>query len=362
MKRRPCFACPWDARSDQPHRILDPRLRRAARAGLLGEYAETLTTAALVAPLVAGRYPTLDPSRFAPATPADFCGVALSPRPGRDHEQIALLDELGLRQVLVRIPLGDTRVRDTHLALITALAPRPVLGVLVQDRALVCRPQRWLDACGELARALPRNVTALQIGQAVNRLKWGCASIGEALALNQAIPTLRAARSDLLVLGSSVIDFEPLATMRSLLNRGRFRLDGVAAQLYVDRRGGPAGRQWAWFDLPRKLRLLATLTALSPRSADRLWVTEVNWPLRGHKGWAPTSDTECVDEDAAAAHLRDYYRMAWHSGLVERVYWWQLVARGYGLVDDSAARWRRRPAFAALRAVAASLRRGALEL
>ncbi|MFW5698535.1 MAG: hypothetical protein ACOCYN_01655 [Planctomycetota bacterium] len=358
MKRRPCFAVPWDARSDQPHRILDPQVRRAARAGLIGEYAQTLATAALVAPLVAARYPTLDAARFAPATRADFCGVALSPRPGRDVEQIALLDELGLRQVLVRIPLGDPRARDAHLALIAALAPRPVLGVLVQDRTLVCRPQRWLSACEDLVSALPGNVTALQIAQAVNRLKWGCASIGEALALNAVIPTLRAVRSDLLILGSSVIDFEPLATARSLLNRHRFRLDGVAAQLYVDRRGGPEGRQWAWFDLPRKLRLLAAITALSPRSADRLWVTEVNWPLRGYTGWAPTSDTECVDEDAAGAHLRAYYRMAWNSGVVERVYWWQLVARGYGLVDDSAVRWRRRPAFTALRDVAAALRRG----
>ena len=37
------------------------------------------------------------------------------------------------------------------------------------------------------------------------------------------------------------------------------------------------------------------------------------------------------------------------SGLVERIYWWQLVAPGYGLVDNRGAEWRKRPGYFALR-------------
>jgi hypothetical protein len=41
--------------------------------------------------------------------------------------------------------------------------------------------------------------------------------------------------------------------------------------------------------------------------------------------------------------------LALGTGLVERVYWWQLVARGYGLVmPTESGELRRRPSFAAL--------------
>ena len=66
-----------------------------------------------------------------------------------------------------------------------------------------------------------------------------------------------------------------------------------------------------------------------------------------------------MDETAQADYLVRYYLLALGTGLVERVFWWQLVARGYGLVDpaapgDPAGRDdprgpRRRPAFFALK-------------
>jgi hypothetical protein len=38
------------------------------------------------------------------------------------------------------------------------------------------------------------------------------------------------------------------------------------------------------------------------------------------------------------------------TGLAERIFWWQLAAKGYGLIDPLAedGAWRRRPAYAAL--------------
>jgi hypothetical protein len=36
------------------------------------------------------------------------------------------------------------------------------------------------------------------------------------------------------------------------------------------------------------------------------------------------------------------------SGMVDRVYWWRLVAAPFGLVDDSGPEWRARPAYRAL--------------
>ncbi|HEV3074784.1 MAG TPA: hypothetical protein VHB47_10235, partial [Thermoanaerobaculia bacterium] len=57
-----------------------------------------------------------------------------------------------------------------------------------------------------------------------------------------------------------------------------------------------------------------------------------------------------VDEDTQADYLVRYYLLTLGTGLVERVFWWQLVARGYGLVDPGEApRGRCRPSFLALR-------------
>jgi hypothetical protein len=55
-----------------------------------------------------------------------------------------------------------------------------------------------------------------------------------------------------------------------------------------------------------------------------------------------------VDEDRQADYLARYYLLALGTGLLERVYWWQLAARGYGLLEPAGAALRRRPAFHAL--------------
>ena len=150
--------------------------------------------------------------------------------------------------------------------------------------------------------------------------------------------------------GSAVIDFEPLATLRSLVHRHPVRLDVVSALLYVDRRGPPEARQYGFFDTWRKLRTIAAALRLSSRAPRRLWLTEVNWPLAGHGPHAPTSGTEAVDEAAAAAYLERYLHRVAATGLAERVYVWQLVAQGYGLVDPRDG--RRRPAYDLLRRLA----------
>jgi hypothetical protein len=36
---------------------------------------------------------------------------------------------------------------------------------------------------------------------------------------------------------------------------------------------------------------------------------------------------------------------------VKRIYWWQLVAPGYGLIDSRGKKWRKRPAFFAVKAM-----------
>ena len=40
-----------------------------------------------------------------------------------------------------------------------------------------------------------------------------------------------------------------------------------------------------------------------------------------------------VDEQTQADFLSRYYLLMLASGMIERVYWWRLVARGYGLME-----------------------------
>jgi hypothetical protein len=161
-----------------------------------------------------------------------------------------------------------------------------------------------------------------------------------------------------------VIDFEYHVTAGVLnLRRPGFRFDAVSALLYVDRRGAPENRQ-AGLDTVDKVVLLKAIAETARNAPGRCWITEVNWPLR-EGPHSPAGRDVAVDEETQADHLVRYYLLTLGTGLVERVFWWQVVARGYGLVDpgdpDGPANPRRRPSFLALRTLVKELDGARLE-
>ena len=160
-----------------------------------------------------------------------------------------------------------------------------------------------------------------------------------------------------------MIDYEPHATAgwlewlgRSQRSRGGAAgpvFDRLASLLYVDRRGAPENRQ-AGLDTPGKLaRLLALAETAQPDAIQGQWVTEVNWPLQ-EGPHSPAGRDVAVDEERQAWYLMRYYLLALASGLCERVFWWQPIAKGYGLIDPTAGpssrgvELRRRLSFEAL--------------
>lgn len=345
------FDVEWDAQSDQPHRLKDRALRKRIRRGCWGDYVKTLLTTACTLPAWIARYALLKPGSMAVApSKQQMLGVAISPRVDDPDgtRQRGLVVELGASFVQIRIPVWQ---RDSFDELFTFIAAceLPVQVVVCQDRGSVCDHAQWRADIAAIYAGLPENVSWLQIGNAVNRLKWGCAHTGEYLDLLEiAYEEHQREPRTLQLQGSSIIDFEPAFTARSLFNARRFQLDATAALLYVDRRGAPQNTQYGVFNAARKMRTVAAAVARSKRTANRLWLTEVNWPLKDQGPWAPTSQNEAVTEDEAAQYLVDYCEIAWQSQLVERVVIWQLVARGYGLVDPAEKEWRKRPAFTAV--------------
>lgn len=138
---------------------------------------------------------------------------------------------------------------------------------------------------------------------------------------------------ELTLIGSGVIDFEYHYSVRTLFNFYRVHYDKFSSLLYVDRRGAPENTQMG-LDLSKKIKLLYAIMSLSDKTANKLIITESNWPRSNTAPYAPTSEKECVDEDDYAAFMVRYYLLALGTGMVESVYWHQLIAPGYGLIDN----------------------------
>ncbi len=98
------------------------------------------------------------------------------------------------------------------------------------------------------------------------------------------------------------------------------------------------------FALSDKIAWLSTMVWLSPKSKHSLHITETNYPVTGTAPYAPTSEHECVDEESYANFMLRYYLLAFASQQVDSLSWHQLIATGYGLIDNRDS-IRKRPAF-----------------
>jgi hypothetical protein len=197
-------------------------------------------------------------------------------------------------------------------------------------------------------------VEALEVGHAVNRVKWGVWAFEELRALYAPLRALRARYPALRFMGPAAIDFEYPAVFPALREwPSAVPLAALSHHLYVDRRGAPENPQSGFGPLEKFVLGRAVARAAG---VDRFVVSEVNWPLRGTGAHAPihapyfppwreAGDTGASELEYGSYLLR-YLCLALGSGMVERVYWWRLAAHGYGLVDDAApAALRVRPAY-----------------
>ena len=151
------------------------------------------------------------------------------------------------------------------------------------------------------------------------------------------------------LIGSSIIDFEYHFTIRTLFSAYKIHYDKFSSLLYVDRRGSPQNRQMGIFDLKNKIEFLDTLVRSSSKAENHIYLTEVNWPISGTAPYAPTSEKECVDEKVYTQYMLEYFDIAKKTGKIEKVFWHQLIAPGYGLADNRDGIIRKRDAFYAFK-------------
>jgi len=332
----------WDRYSDQPYPLRDKAYKRKMRRKHGWSMLPLLAVNLTVMPLALMAMPFLKRKRE--EEDLDFYGMGVTLDKG--DAQYALVEELGVKHLLIRMPLWEMDRVDEYVAFAKGFGKQQILLNILQDREHIEDHQLLERDMRTIFEKFGSFVHEYQIGNAVNRTKWGFFSMDEYLKWYGRIQALRDAQyPELKMIGSSVIDFEYHYTARTLFNRYKVYYDRFSALLYVDRRGTPKNTQYGFFDTRRKINLLYSLVRLSPKSSDTIYITEVNWPLQARAPYAPTSERECVSEETYAAYMEAYHDIARKSGKIARVYWHQLIAPGYGLVDDRGGKIRKMPAF-----------------
>jgi hypothetical protein len=336
----------WDGYSDQPKVIFDKAYKRRMRARYLPDYLKMAATSAVILPAAMAHMAVTQ--HTAPQhNLRDIVGMGVNLDKGR--AQFDLIEELGVQHVLIRVPLWDIDKLNAYKAFAKEFHKRgkTVLINVLQDREHIEDPallasdmQRVFDSFGELSHEY-------QIGNAINRVKWGFFAVEEYAKFFQTVQALRdKSYRNLQLLGPSVIDFEYHFTARALFNNFDIQFDRLSALLYVDRMGAPENKQYGVFDTKRKMQLLSSLAKISSKVRNKgIYITEVNWPLKGTAPYAPTSEKECVTQEAYAHYMLQYFQIAAQCQQLTRVYWHQLVAPGYGLVDSRSDSLRKMPAF-----------------
>ncbi len=320
----------WDYNSDQPYQLKDRSYKKAMRKNELASLITTIFTALVILPVAALLQPFI-PKRSISSD--DFFGMSINLDKAPQATK-ALVEELELTTLLIRFPLWEMARIEEYLDFVKTYQDRKIILNVMQDREHIDDLSLLKHDLRDVFDTFSPYVERFQVGSTINRAKWGFFSVNEYLRFYAVAYRLKTEQFQQIgLIGPSVIDFEYHFTVHALFNFFRLRYDALSALLYVDRRGAPENTQMG-FDLIKKVGLLDTLASLSPKTVRKLYITETNWPITNTAPYAPTSEYECVDEESYANFMVRYYLLAFASQKVDAVYWHQLIAPGYGLVDS----------------------------
>jgi len=355
MKEHPDY--PWDHHSDQPYIIRNKELKRKIYQLSWFQMTKAILVTALVFPIVFLLQLLRKKTSLATSNPGRCIGLSVhveTEAKGKttvSAEEIGqMLDDLGVRHVLMRIPLANIDQLEKYVSHLDLLkkSNREVIINLLQSRPLLDNPDDQQNALGKVLKALTGKVEYIQVGNAYNRKKWGFYHFREYNDFFQHVRTVsKQICPEIKLLGGSTIDFEPIHLIESLFHLRPTAYDGYATQLYVDRRGAPENKQLNLYNFLSKINFISLLHKLSFKSKGDLWITEFNWPLENTLPFAPCKDGLVSEQDQANFLARSYL-IAIASGRVRTCYWHQLIAPGYGLVNNQTEQPRKHPSYYAL--------------
>ena len=343
----------WDHYSDQPAVIKDRQLKKNIYKKTIWDSVKLLLTNLVMFPICLLNY-FITPAKKANTALASFFGISINT--DRNPDQTSdLINDLGAKNILIRMPLSDIENIQQYVDFAKQYQDKELLINILQDR-------RHIEDLALAKRSLEQVFTQFspftlrfQLGNAINRKKWAIFSMGEYLKFYKVAYDLRNQQfPNLKLLGSSVIDFEYYFSIRTLFNGYKIRFDQFSSLLYVDRRGAPENTQMG-LDLVGKLQLMQAMLRLSSKSGNDIVITETNWPITNTFPYAPTSENDCVSLEAQADFLVRYYLLALSSGVVKHIYWHQLIAPGYGLIDNREGKLTKYPSYHAFKNMLAQL-------
>ncbi|OGD36288.1 MAG: hypothetical protein A2V45_13365 [Candidatus Aminicenantes bacterium RBG_19FT_COMBO_58_17] len=344
------FPFAWNDFADQPHNVAPrrERLRHHFKHG--GSYLGlAAANSALAIPVFLHYRRYMKMMHRRPVEIGTPFAVSCSPAGARNEEVVESLKAAGVRQTLVRIPSWERGGLSRYQAFIRLLRREglDVVAALLQRRDDVLEPASWTGFLADVFSGFSTLCSHFEVGHAWNRTKWGVWDHREYIALAKAAVPL-AEKHGVRLVGPAVIDFE-FHLYPPVLRAVAF--DKVSSLLYVDRSGAPENAQFGW-TTAKKVALWKAIVDTSCRGPKSCWITEMNWPLAGAGEYSPAPGKPCVSEEEQANYLVRYFVICLASGFVERIYWWQLAAPGYGLIDSRGPGWRKRPGYFALRQMA----------
>ncbi len=344
----------WNPYADQPHNVASKSERFKAHFSYTGSYLRMLAANLQKLIPILMQYRASRKALYKKCVSiGDPFAVSVSLSKGKEDDILTALTATGVNHTLVRIPSWEKNCLPEYEVFVDRLknSGMDVVIALIQNREDVFNKKKWIDFLSRVFSRFSDKSLFFEIGHAWNRTKWGLWDYKEYLEL--AGPAFSAARSyGINLLGPAVIDFE-FHLYPPVLKEVHF--DKITSLLYVDRAGAPENTQFGW-DLSKKIALLKAAVDQCSHKGKELWITEFNWPLKGTGKYSPASGKPNVSEEQQANFLVRYYILALSTGMVKRIYWWQLAAPGYGLIDNGEQQWRERPSFFAYKMLAAQLK------
>ncbi len=337
------FEFRWNEYADQPHNVALRKERFRYHLKHTGSYFSLIGSNLKRAIPVLSLYRKYKKKMYKePVNIGSPLALSVSPHEKNPEEVLRLLKETGVQKTLVRAHSWEKKKLGDLEKFCKMLVENgfEVTAALLQQRDDVLDPLKWQDFLEEVYSRLKESVAYFEIGHAWNRTKWGLWNYKEYIQLALTALDL-SEKYRLKLVGPAVIDFE-FHLYPPVLDAVLF--DKVSSLLYVDRMGAPENKQSGW-DTSKKVALLKAVIDGTCRRERDLWITEVNWPLQGTGKYSPAAGRPNVTEEEQADYMVRYHILCLSSGFVERIYWWQLVAPGYGFVDSREKPWRIRPGY-----------------
>jgi hypothetical protein len=332
QKRSPFI---WDEYSDQPHVIKDKSYKRAMRKRYKNDFFKMISTNLIMFPLSISLMKLFRKKEDINFNKDEFYGLGVNLDKG-DFQQ-ELIEELGVKSLIIRLPLSDIQNIDQYYKFAKSFGDdKLILLNIMQDRKHIDDKDLLKLDIMQIFNTFKDITQEYQIGTTINRAKWGFFAVKEYLDFFKTVQDIKNDKYNTFkLIGPSVIDFEYHYTIRALFNNFPIKFDKLSSLLYVDRRGAPENTQMGIFDTKNKIDMLYSLVKLSPKmKTDEIYITEVNWPLSGTAPYAPTSENECVSGELYSQYMVDYFKIAKETNKIQKVFWHQLIAPGYGLVDN----------------------------